>query len=458
MARIPSFAGQTGPLTYLVAAPLLLLVQPFSVLVIYRLCGWPLVLDSRFWILPLRRLAMVPMLTATQAAVAFAIGLIATGILALFSFRRAQWSGFGHIIAVLTLVPGVQVAASAVIALLPRHVARAVNDPTPGLEIAHIIQGVCAGVAIIVLAVLISALTFGAYGWGLFVMTPFSVGMATGYLVNRRHRLGAGRTSIIVLTAAALGTVALVMLALEGLVCILLASPLGAIVALLGGAAGRAMARTSHSGGQPLMSVAILPALFALESAMPPAVPIETHEEMEINASPEMVWGALTSSAPIANGPGLVGAAGLAYPVRGRLLGAGVGAIRLGDFSTGTARELVTEWLPNHRLAFTVLQQPPAMEEMSPYRQVRAPHVHGYFITRETRFSLVAIPGGRTRLIVDAQHVLRIDPALYWEPMARMAIHLNVARVLEDVCTKATDAAGVHNRSIARQQAPDPNL
>jgi len=130
----------------------------------------------------------------------------------------------------------------------------------------------------------------------------------------------------------------------------------------------------------------------------------------------------------------------------------------LGDFSTGTANDLVTEWLPNHRLTFTVLQQPPAMEEMSPYRRVHAPHLRGYFTTRETRFSLVAIPGGRTRLIVDAQHVLRIDPALYWEPIARMAIHLNVARVLEDVRTKATDTAGMGNRSIIRRQGPDPNL
>jgi len=320
MARIPSFAGQTDPLTYLIAAPLLLLVQPLSVLMMYRLNAWPLALDAGFWILPLRRLAMAPMLTAPQAAVAFSISLTATGILSLFSFRRAQWSGFGRIVAVLTLVPGVQVAASALIALLPRIAARAESDLTPGVEIAHIIQGVCAGVAIIVLAVLISALTLGAYGWGLFVMTPFSVGMATGYLANRRHVLGARRTGLIVLAAAALGTVALVMLALEGLVCILLASPLGAIVALLGGAAGRAMARTSQSGGHPLMSVAILPALFAFESALPPSVPIATHEEIEINASPKMVWRALTSSAPISSGPGLVAAAGLAYPVRGHLL------------------------------------------------------------------------------------------------------------------------------------------
>ena len=448
MARFPSLAGRTDPLSYVLAAPLLLLVQPLCVMLIYHLAGWTLAADAGFWILPLRRLATMPMLSATQAAAAFAVSLASIGVLAILSFRRARWSGVGYLIAMLTLVPGVQIAAAAILAMLPRLAEEEENDPEPGFKIAHIIQGVLAGVTIIVLAVLVSALTFGAYGWGLFVMTPFLVGITTGYLANRRHLLDAGQTAAIVLAAAALGTVALVMFALEGLICILLASPLGAVVALLGGAIGRAIARAGQSGGKPLMSLALLPGLFAIEGAMPPSIPIETHATIDIDARPPAVWAALTSNAPIAGSPGLIGAAGLAYPVRGRLLGAGVGAIRLGDFSTGTAREQVTEWVPDHRLAFTVLHQPPAMEEMSPYRHVHAPHVNGYFTTGETRFSLVAISGGRTRLFVDATHILRIDPALYWEPLARLAIRLNVSRVMEDIRFKAEQYPSVDRMAL----------
>lgn len=440
MVRFPPFAGRTGPLAYALAAPALLLAQPLAVMLIYRVAGWGLAQDVGFWILPLRRLALVPMLSARQAALAFAISLAATWGLALLSFRRARWSGTGYSLAILTLLPGAQIAAAAILALLPPFVADAEAGPEPGLEVAHIIQGVLAGVAIIVLAVLISALSFGVYGWGLFVMTPFLVGITTGYLANRRHLLSGGRTAMIVLAAAALGTVALVLFALEGLVCILLASPLGAVVALVGGAAGRAIARAGQSRGRPLMSLALLPALFALDAAMPPSVPIETHEAIDIDAPPAAVWDALTSSVPIASEPGLIGMAGLAYPIRGHLLGAGVGAIRLGDFSTGTARERVTEWAPGHRLAFTVVRQPPAMEEMSPYRHVHAPHVNGYFTTAETRFSLTTLAGGRTRLTVEAAHVLRIDPALYWEPLARLAIRFNVSRVLWDIRAKAEQA------------------
>jgi hypothetical protein len=88
-------------------------------------------------------------------------------------------------------------------------------------------------------------------------------------------------------------------------------------------------------------------------------------------------------------------------------------------------------------LAFAVVSQPPAMEEMSPYRRVHAPHVEGYFVTGETRFELSVRPDGGTRLRVSAGHVLRIDPAPYWEPIARLAIRDNVGRVLDDIKAKA---------------------
>jgi hypothetical protein len=43
---------------------------------------------------------------------------------------------------------------------------------------------------------------------------------------------------------------------------------------------------------------------------------------------------------------------GVAYPLRGEVRGEGVGSERIGEFSTGTAIERVTEWVPNQKLAF----------------------------------------------------------------------------------------------------------
>jgi uncharacterized protein YndB with AHSA1/START domain len=239
-----------------------------------------------------------------------------------------------------------------------------------------------------------------------------------------------------VMGAGVLGTLALLMLALEGLVCILLVAPLAAVTAAVGGAIGRAAALARNAADRPLLSLALLPMVFALEAAMPPAVPIYVQHSIDISAPPAAVWRALTSGEPIASSPGLVGQAGLAFPIRSRLSGEGVGAERLGLFSTGAARERVTEWVPGRSLAFEVLSQPPAMEEMSPWRRVHAPHVSGYFETSETRFALKPLPNGGTRLTLRASHVLRLDPVLYWEPIARWAISQNVSRVVEDVQRK----------------------
>lgn len=373
--RLPPLHGEIGPARYGIAAPALLLLQNAAVALAYLLSGHQPPLDTEFWLLPLRRLALLPDLPSWVAAVVFALSLLVAWGLAALSFKRATRSGVGYVIAALTVVPGMQVAAVVVLALLPVRAPHYPPEPEVGTNVAHVIQGVLAGVAIIVFAVLVSAVSFGAYGWGLFVLTPFVVGVTTAYLANRRAALEPGMTLPLVTGAAALGSLALVMFAIEGLVCIVLAAPLGLLAAMAGGALGRAAALAGLRRGKPFMSIALLPAVFAFEAAMPPALAITTDQATIISAPPSAVWRALTSANPIVASPGLVGRAGLAYPIGGQIIGEGVGAKRLGMFSTGNARERITEWRPGRRLAFAVLSQPPAMEEMSPYRHVHAPHV-----------------------------------------------------------------------------------
>jgi hypothetical protein len=442
--RFPSLRGEIAPLPYAVLTPALLLSQHLLVALMYWQARVPLEPDSTFWLLPLRRLAELPGLSPWIAGLGFAFSLAVTWGVAVLSFRRASRSNYGDLPAMLSIMPAIQFGAVAVLVFLPRRPAGEDVDPISGIDVAHVLQGVLAGVAIIVFGVLISAVTFGAYGWGLFVMTPFLVGVTTAYLANRETALPRGRTTGLVMIAAALGSLALIMFALEGLVCILLASPLGALVAAIGGAIGRGLATIGHRRGKPLLSVALLPALFALEAATPPSIPIEAEQSIEIAAPPAAVWRALTSNEPIGTRPLLVAAVGFAYPIRGRLLGTGVGAERLGIFSTGVAHERVTDWAPGRRLAFDILSQPPMMEEMSPYRRVHAPHVSGYFETIRTSFALTPLPNGHTRLTARAAHVLRLDPALYWEPMARWAIRQNLLTVLSSLKNRAETGGTSH--------------
>jgi hypothetical protein len=441
LRRLFRLSGPITALQYAVLAPTLLFSQHLIVAMLFSLADAALLADTMFWLLPLRRLIELPVMSPWISALTFAFSLIVAWGLAVLSYRRAGQSGIGFALAALSIIPGVQLVAVAGLLGVPMHSLRTAPLPS-GVNMAHALQGVLAGMAIIVFAVLLSAVTLGSYGWGLFVATPFFVGLTTAYLANRDVALPPGKTFPLVLLAAALGVLALLMFALEGFICIILIVPLGALVAAVGGALGQKLADVGHQRGRPLLSVAILPLVFLAEAAMPPAVMITTHESIDIAASPSTIWRALISDAPIAGNTQLVALAGFAYPVRGRLLGQGVGAVRLGEFSTGTARERVTSWQPGKRLAFVVIHQPAMMEEMSPYRRVHAPHLNGYFETDTTSFELRSLPTGKTRLLARATHRLRIDPALYWEPLARWAIKTNVTRVLESIKGAAEAPSG----------------
>ena len=425
--------------TYAVAAPTLLLSLNALVWLTYRITARPLALDATFWLLPLRRLAMHGgHFTQTPSLAIFAFSLAVAGALATLSYRRASQAGQGFLLAALVVVPVVQIVAVVVLALLPARPQSAGSPRDIGRDVAAILQGLLAGVAIIVAAVFVSASLLGNYGWGLFVLTPFLVGVITAYLANRRTALTGKHTLRLVIGATALGCLALVALALEGLVCVILAAPLGAAVAAAGGLLGRAIAERRR-GPAPLMSVAILPLVFAFEAATPPQIVFTSNASIDIAAPPGQVWRAVTHMDSFGSPPGLLFRAGLAYPIRAEILGEGVGATRIGLFSTGVARERITEWRPGRRIAFAVLSQPPSMAEFSPYAVLQTRHIRGYFDTTTTSFELHPVGQG-TRLTASARHVLRLDPVLYWAPLARWAIQRNEARVLDHIRSTAVQA------------------
>jgi hypothetical protein len=109
----------------------------------------------------------------------------------------------------------------------------------------------------------------------------------------------------------------------------------------------------------------------------------------------------------------------------------------LGEFSTGTAIERMTEWAPNRKLAFEVVRDIPGMRELSPYEHVHAPHLIGYFRTISTSFELVSRPDGGTDVVERTSHELRLDPVPYWLPMAQWIVRQNNARVLAHIRTHA---------------------
>jgi len=454
MPALLSFQGRLRPLPYAAAALGVLAVQSLAVVAAFGFVGRPV---EPGWVLVLAPLrAVVEQNRYHQGQTAFylvelvvlAVMVLLAWVQAALAFRRAVDAGVSGLYATAAVAPVLQLPTVVILALLP---SRAAPPPAedPAIEAAWpaAAKGVLAGTALVLLAVAIGALVTGTYGYGLFVISPFLIGAVTGYLANHRGDLGGGRTARLVVLAALLGGAALVLAALEGIVCLVMAAPLALGVALLGGVLGRAAAvHTDGSARHAFVVVAVLPMVFASEQLVPSSAVFDTEETIEIAAPADAVWRALVRMEEIAVPPALPFRLGVAYPLRGEVVGEGVGALRIGVFSTGVAHERVTAWEPGRLLAFAVEREPPAMRELSPYAHVHAPHITGYFRTLSTSFALEPLGDGRTRVRERTTHALELEPLPYWLPLARWIVHLNNRRVLAHVRDQA-------ERSAAGRQA-----
>jgi hypothetical protein len=258
----------------------------------------------------------------------------------------------------------------------------------------------------------------------------------------------------LVFASIGLGALALIGFAFEGVVCLLIASPLIVAMGFVGGMLGRALARSgTRRARSTLKSVAIIPLLLVGEVVLPPRAEFTSVESIDIAASPTAVWDSIVHMGPIPDPPPAPFRWGLAYPMRGRIYGSGVGAIRQGIFSTGVAYERVTDWEPGRKLSFVVLSDAPTMREMSPYAHVNAPHVLGYFHTVDAQFTMAPLADGKTRLTLATRHELDLEPALYWVPIAEWATHANKVRVLDHFKQQAEASA---SQFSARAELADP--
>ncbi len=281
-----------------------------------------------------------------------------------------------------------------------------------------------------------------AYGWGLFVALPFCLGMFSVLLYSYH----APRSWWTCLSAALLPVglvgVALIAVAMEGVICVLMTAPFALGLAALGGALGY-MIQAHHWRPKQVpavLSIVILlvPASFGVERAAalkPPEFVVKT--AMEVNAPPEKVWNQVVAFAEIPPPKELLFRAGIAYPIRAEISGHGVGAVRHCVFSTGPFVEPIEVWDQPRLLKFGVTQNPAPLNELTPYGHIDAPHLHGYFVSEQGQFSLTELPGGRTRLEGTTWYRHTMWPAAYWHLWSDYIIHRIHLRVLEHIRAQA---------------------
>jgi uncharacterized membrane protein YhaH (DUF805 family) len=361
------------------------------------------------------------------------------------SVRRLADAGRSPWWALLFVAPWANYLLMATLSLLPTRPGTGrfvVRPPVEDPSARDALVALGASIAITIPTVALNALVLRTYSAGLFLGTPFSLGVVAAYFYNWK-RLHALRATLLVVTMGILcAALALMAVALEGVVCIAMATPLALGVALLGAVIGREMAiRGTEDVIRVGAVIALAPLVPGAAAPVPPALH-EVRSAIVVEAPPEAVWRRVVSFGEIPEPPAGLFRLGVAYPVRAVIAGEGVGAIRRCVFSTGTFVEPITAWDEPRRLAFDVSAEPRPMREWSPYATVHAPHLDGYLRSRRGEFRLVPLPGGRTRLEGSTWYTLAMEPAAYWRPFADGIIHRIHLRVLRHVARLASGDAG----------------
>lgn len=316
---------------------------------------------------------------------------------------------------------------------------RPAPPPEGGLLDRNGILAVAAGAVSVLAGMLIGIVWLKSYGLTMFLGTPFLMGLVIGVVSNTSRARSTSQTMTLVGIGLAMAALSLIGVAVEGIVCLVMALPLAVPLALLGAVVGQSIASTRTPAAGMALLLVIMPAGSFLDRVVgADAVRVVT-TSIDVQADPSRVWRHVVSFSDITERPEWLFRLGLSYPLRARIDGAGVGAIRNCEFTTGSFVEPITRWEEPSLLAFDVVSQPAPLREWSPYARVYAPHLKGFFRTTHGEFRLIALPNGGTRLEGRTWYSLRMAPAAYWTPMADAILHRIHHRVLRHIATLAEE-------------------
>ena len=296
-------------------------------------------------------------------------------------------------------------------------------------------------VPLTVLGVFLEANVLHSYGFSLFIGSPFLLGMFSVLLFGFSRPKPFGACVGVAMLSGLFAGFAILMVALEGIVCLIMLAPMAVVLIFLGAVVGYAIqARpwlNDQTFGVMVALIVMLPALMAAESAHEPEPIVRAvHTEVIIDAPPAKVWPHVIAFPPLAEPDDWFFQTGIAYPQRAEIHGKGVGAVRHCVFSTGTFVEPIDVWDEPTLLRFRVTEQPAPMKEWSPY-PIHPAHLDHYLVSERGQFHLEALPDGRTRLIGTTWYSNRMWPAPYWNLWSDYIIHRIHGRVLDHIRTQA---------------------
>jgi len=298
--------------------------------------------------------------------------------------------------------------------------------------------GLLVGMAYTLIITVVSVYGFASYGAVLFFGTPVVAGAASAFFFNRPTHRSIGATTYLAFLLILCSCAALLLFGLEGAVCIVMALPILGPLAIFGALIGRGIAVRQKPDPERddrgmLGCLLILPVLAGVEPMLFEPAALSVTTSVEIDASPAEVWDTVVAFPEITSEPAWYFRWGIASPLRARIEGEGVGAVRHCEFTTGAFVEPITVWDEPRHLAFDVTEQPEPMFELTPYRHIHPPHLKGSFRSTRGEFVLEPLAEGGTRLVGTTWYRLDIAPHAYWHHWTDAIVHRIHLRVLEHI-------------------------
>lgn len=165
------------------------------------------------------------------------------------------------------------------------------------------------------------------YGWTLFVALPIAIGFLSVLIFGAHNPIRLRDAMNVSMLALLFTGVELLIGALEGVICLLMALPLAAPLAALGGYLGYVAVRRIHGASQPIAMFLILTltpgAGFLEHHGHQPAEIFAVTTTLDIAAPPEVVWRATIAPSKLGLPDDVIFRLGIAYPIAAHIDGAG---------------------------------------------------------------------------------------------------------------------------------------
>jgi hypothetical protein len=281
---------------------------------------------------------------------------------------------------------------------------------------------------------------FKDYQFGLFIWLPMVMGVVSTIIYGYKNPKTKEELRNISTKALFIFCIGMLLIAFEGIICIVMAAPIALVFNWIGYRIGNLILKEGIFGYPPLMTILFIisiPAIMAFEDNLIIEDTLRSvTTTVEIKAKPDIVWKNVIEFPQLEEPTELLFRTGIAYPINATIVGQGVGAMRYCNFSTGSFVEPITRWDEPNLLQFDVIDQPEPMKELSLY-DIHPNHLHGYWISKKGQFKLTHLENGNTRLEGTTWYINKIKPDMYWTLWSDYIVHKIHERVLNHIKSKS---------------------